>query len=862
MRRLRLDESLVGTVVEQDFTIVEFLGAGAMGATYRARQLSLSRDVCIKFLSLSSLSDAESVRRFKREARVLARLKHKNIVECYAFGIFENIYPYLVMELVSGQSLRRVLQDGALDWKRSCKIVLQASDALQSAHLQGIVHRDVKPDNIMLCGEDLESVKVIDFGLAGKIGAVEGFETLTSPGKIFGTPNYMPPEAFSGAAGAAGDVYALGCVLHECVSGARPFDGDGPVAVMKNQLTEVLPPFNRSIEPAEVRIALDEIVRRATAKNSFERFASCAHLSETLADAGIAPHLVPASVRPALARQDRKPIAIISAVFLLIVAMSIPLVIGTLSRRTHGTGKLGQSNVFSEVASRIGSPALPPPPVDASVVRKEMVSLTATARALTDRWGAFKLDGTQTETRLFFRSLIDFVRLNGRSLEQIPSLQPQVSALCLALTDLEQTLPAASTVLRSELVNSQSDLLMAYGCFSGAARVLETKAALPKTFVIAQNSPGELAQMHHALGMRMEKTGKFLFARRLRPALHRYAQLPDGTELFLEFLRWNRTACAQPTGAWQYGYSLFAVAKGFTVKDRTVALKALADMIYIEASGGRIEQARTAMEVLLKNYPQPSTYEVIEFAELMVALKWDKRGEKFLADARDHARMRHDDFGFCLLESARLRLFGKSHSDVAQQCLSFLQSPSWTNEKLNWNTVSTVLGDLIGLAGDCKRLGKTADAMILLQQCQTILLAQKSRLFANAAGEPSVEGYGYYLYHLAELSLTVEPEEKRRRFCEEFLEFMEKHEIRFPDGFFPFAARAHMAHFLFVSGKQHQADVLFRWCDKNLERTFRTCQTAGWQNWFGSRAEWFRDAGYHRIADVIDKEVARRPSVQ
>ncbi|MBY0550547.1 MAG: protein kinase [Candidatus Obscuribacterales bacterium] len=100
-----------------------------------------------------------------------------------------------------GQSLRRVLQDGALDWGRSCKIVLQASDALHSAHLQDIVHRDVKPDNIMLCGEGAsESVKVIDFGLAGKIGAVDGFDTLTSPGKIFGTPNYMPPEAFSGAA--------------------------------------------------------------------------------------------------------------------------------------------------------------------------------------------------------------------------------------------------------------------------------------------------------------------------------------------------------------------------------------------------------------------------------------------------------------------------------------------------------------------------------------------------------------------------------------------------------------------------------------------------------------------------------------
>ncbi|MBY0550546.1 MAG: protein kinase [Candidatus Obscuribacterales bacterium] len=94
MQRIRFDESLVGTVVEKDFTIVEYLGAGANGATYRARQQTLARDVCIKFLAVSSLSDAENVRRFKREARVLARLKHKNIVECYAFGIFERVYPF------------------------------------------------------------------------------------------------------------------------------------------------------------------------------------------------------------------------------------------------------------------------------------------------------------------------------------------------------------------------------------------------------------------------------------------------------------------------------------------------------------------------------------------------------------------------------------------------------------------------------------------------------------------------------------------------------------------------------------------------------------------------------------------------
>ncbi|MBY0550545.1 MAG: serine/threonine protein kinase [Candidatus Obscuribacterales bacterium] len=183
MRKIQFDESLAGTVVEDDFTISRFLGAGAMGSTYKARQHSLGRDVCLKFLALSSLSEAENVRRFKREARILARLKHRSIVECYSFGIFERIYPFLVMELVEGRSLRSILEDGPLDWRRSCNIVLQACEALRYAHEEGFVHRDVKPDNIMLCGDSgSEVVKLIDFGLAGKLVSTPGTKVVSKCG--------------------------------------------------------------------------------------------------------------------------------------------------------------------------------------------------------------------------------------------------------------------------------------------------------------------------------------------------------------------------------------------------------------------------------------------------------------------------------------------------------------------------------------------------------------------------------------------------------------------------------------------------------------------------------------------------------
>lgn len=285
MQTIQLNESLVGLVLDGDYTILELLGTGGFGAAYRAQQISLGRQVCIKFLGLSSLSDPQNVQRFKREAKVLGRLRHKNIVECFSFGILQSVYPYLVMELVEGRSLRTILENGGLEWPQACSIVRQVCDALSFAHESGFIHRDVKPENIMLSGlVGHETVKLIDFGLVGK-SVNNRLDTLTTPGSMVGTPGYMPPEAFTGALGtSSGDVYAAGCVLYECLTGRTPFDFDSPTAIAHRKNSgERLPSLPRVLKPDTVRDVLEQLIWRATAREPSERF-GCADLIRVLVE--------------------------------------------------------------------------------------------------------------------------------------------------------------------------------------------------------------------------------------------------------------------------------------------------------------------------------------------------------------------------------------------------------------------------------------------------------------------------------------------------------------------------------------------------------------------------------------------------
>jgi serine/threonine protein kinase len=204
------------------YEVLSTLGIGGMGEVYRARDHRLERDVALKVLSFESSTDPEALARFAREARAVAALSHPGILAIFDVGEDDGIR-YAVTELLHGDTLRVVLQDGPLPWRRAAELVCGLADALAAAHDRGIVHRDLKPENLILTAGD--RLKVLDFGLARTHRSDAAADELrTTAGQLMGTVGYMSPEQARGDdAGPPSDVFSLGCVLHEMLSGSRPF---------------------------------------------------------------------------------------------------------------------------------------------------------------------------------------------------------------------------------------------------------------------------------------------------------------------------------------------------------------------------------------------------------------------------------------------------------------------------------------------------------------------------------------------------------------------------------------------------------------------------------------------------------------
>jgi len=216
-----------GTTVETRFLIRRRLGAGAMGAVYLAKDLDLDEDVALKVLPPSTFHDETAVKRFINEVRIARRISHRNVVRTHDVGRWEGGL-FLTMEYVSGRSLRHELDArGTLPPREVAQIGLQLVDALATAHAEGVVHRDVKPQNLVLDPNGV--LKVLDFGIA----VIEGTSgQLTEAGLVVGTPAYMSPEQLLGdAVGPASDLYATGVVLYECLSGALPYESSNPLAL-------------------------------------------------------------------------------------------------------------------------------------------------------------------------------------------------------------------------------------------------------------------------------------------------------------------------------------------------------------------------------------------------------------------------------------------------------------------------------------------------------------------------------------------------------------------------------------------------------------------------------------------------------
>jgi eukaryotic-like serine/threonine-protein kinase len=267
------------------YEIVGKLGAGGMGEVYRARDERLGRDVAVKVLPEGLARDPERLERFEREARALARLSHPAILSIFDFGK-EGEITYAVTELLEGETLRERLGHERLSWRRAVEIATIIADGLASAHTAGIVHRDLKPENIFLTRDG--RVKILDFGLA-RVEPIYGVEretlapmpTSTLPGTVLGTVGYMAPEQVRGEpADARSDIFALGCMLYEMLTGKRAFKRDTAAETMTAILKDPAPEM--SLSDTDVSSELDCVVGHCLEKNPAERFQSASDLAFNL----------------------------------------------------------------------------------------------------------------------------------------------------------------------------------------------------------------------------------------------------------------------------------------------------------------------------------------------------------------------------------------------------------------------------------------------------------------------------------------------------------------------------------------------------------------------------------------------------
>jgi serine/threonine protein kinase len=299
----------IGTLVAGRFLILEVIGRGGMGTIYRAYQSSMDRDVALKLLSGPDLADEELVARFIREATRPSTLRSPHTIRLYDCGKLDSGELYIAMELLSGTTLERVIEkDAPLQPARARALLDQVCIALAEAHENGLVHRDIKPHNIMIepLADGREHVKVLDFGLVKLIGEVrDDHGTLTRPGSLYGTPPYMAPELWNpefGAIGPATDIYALGVLIHEMSTGKRPFNAGSVSAFMYAHLQEAPLPMSAHVEAnAEIK-RLQPIVSRCLEKNPADRYNSVEALRRDLAALSAFDKTLP----PARPRPDSK----------------------------------------------------------------------------------------------------------------------------------------------------------------------------------------------------------------------------------------------------------------------------------------------------------------------------------------------------------------------------------------------------------------------------------------------------------------------------------------------------------------------------------------------------------------------------
>jgi len=275
-----------GEMIAGRYRIISRIGQGAMGSVYAVEQIFLQKRFALKTLNPIAATDIV-LRRFHNEAQTASMLDHPNLVQAIDFGLIDDNQPFLVMDYVEGQSLSQVLQEkGRLAVDLVLQIFIPICFAMDYAHQQGVVHRDIKPGNILLAKSDSGAAgfipKIVDFGIS-KLAATDEKNALTKTGEVFGTPFYMSPEQCTGTkVDKRSDIYSLGCVMFEALTGSTPFVGQTALETMMQHSTSELPSMKEASLGHEFPVALENIITKMLEKDPRNRYQSCSEVAEDL----------------------------------------------------------------------------------------------------------------------------------------------------------------------------------------------------------------------------------------------------------------------------------------------------------------------------------------------------------------------------------------------------------------------------------------------------------------------------------------------------------------------------------------------------------------------------------------------------
>ncbi|HEY9719689.1 MAG TPA: protein kinase [Trichormus sp.] len=336
----------------RNYELLRVLGAGGMGTVFEAKHLVLHTNVAVKMINTSQLNDRVLLR-FQREAQTANKLKHPNLVGVTDCGITKDGAPYLVMDLIEGPSLKDLLhQKGSLPVDDALNLVMQICEGMTFAHERGILHRDLKPANILLTkqADNSYQVKITDFGIAKLLGSDEGTQ-LTRTGEVCGSPQYMSPEHTSSrATDARADVYSIGCILYELLTGAPPYSGNSVIETLYKHVNERIPTLEEGSLGKNFSPQLEEIVAKALAKDPDNRHASAKEYAEAIArfQSGI-------GLRKASSPTTKSTKAASTNAIVLSILIAGIVIAGAIAMTWHG------NTPTSQPSEKTAEPTLPKP---------------------------------------------------------------------------------------------------------------------------------------------------------------------------------------------------------------------------------------------------------------------------------------------------------------------------------------------------------------------------------------------------------------------------------------------------------------------------------------------------------------------